>query len=44
MEEDFNASDKCGRCGCARREHVPACASHPKCKAFSDPKARKTKK
>jgi hypothetical protein len=44
MDEDFNAGDKCGRCGCARREHSPACASHPKCKVFSIPKVHKTKK
>jgi hypothetical protein len=34
-EEGFDAGDKCGRCGCARRDHTPACASHPKCKHFS---------
>jgi hypothetical protein len=44
MDEDYNAGDKCGRCGCSRREHSPVCASHPKCKVFSDPKVQKPKK
>jgi hypothetical protein len=44
MDEDYNAGDKCGRCGCARRDHAPACANHPKCKGFSAPRAHKAKK
>jgi len=44
QDEDFNAGDTCGRCGCARREHLPACKSHPKCKQFSDSKKQGNKK
>jgi len=42
QDEDFNADDTCG--GCARREHVPGCKSHPKCKQFRDPRAQKKKR
>ena len=49
METDYgmehhDAGDKCGRCGCARRDHLPVCSSHPKCKNFSDPRRKKIKK
>ena len=27
-KEQLGASDTCGRCGCARRDHVPVCSSH----------------
>ena len=40
----YNAGDKCGRCGCVRRDHAPACINHPKCKGFSAPKSHKAKK
>jgi hypothetical protein len=43
-KEQLDAGDKCGRCGCARRDHVPVCSSHLKCKNFSDPKRKKIKK
>ncbi len=37
--------DKCGRCGCVRKDHTPACQNHlGKCKKFSDPKEKKEKK
>jgi hypothetical protein len=43
-EEVYDAGDQCGRCGCARRNHTPACAHCPKCRSFSNPKpqGRKT--
>ena len=44
MDEDYNAGDKCGRCGCPRRDHTPACTNHPKCKNFSASKAPKAKR
>ncbi len=34
-DEDYNAGDKCGRCGCNRRDHVPSCKNCPKCPKFS---------
>jgi hypothetical protein len=42
--EQLEAGDKCGRCGSARRDHLPGCSSHPKCLNFSDPKRKKLKK
>ena len=44
IKEQLDANDTCGRCGCARRDHLPVCSSHPKCKNFSDPKRKKMKK
>ena len=41
--QDYSATDKCGRCGCTRQDHVPACKDHPKCKGFSTPKDRRPK-
>jgi hypothetical protein len=43
-EEGHDAGDQCGRCGCARRNHTPACVHCPKCHSFSTPKpqGRKT--
>jgi hypothetical protein len=42
-EEDYNAGDKCGRCGCARRDHAPSCKDHIRCNRFSNPISQKPK-
>lgn len=42
-DENFDAGDKCGRCGCARRDHTPGCTTHAKCKHFSTAQSRKPK-
>jgi hypothetical protein len=45
QEEGYDAGDKCGRCGCKRREHTPACTGcQRKCKGFSEPKDHRPKR
>jgi len=44
MEHGYDADDKCGRCGCSRRDHMPACTGHPKCKGFSEIRKQRVKK
>ena len=34
MDEDYNAGDKCGRCGCARRDHTPGLRQPSKMQMF----------
>ena len=41
MEYEKHEKDQCGRCGCSRESHTPACKDHPKCKHFSEPKVYK---
>src|SRR3954452_23044584 len=43
-KEQLDASDTCGCCGRARRDHLPVWSSHPKCKNFSDPNVRRSRR
>jgi len=38
VEFDEAGEDRCGRCGCKRKEHTPSCG---KCKKFSEMKKKR---